>query len=312
MNNKEQSVHVPVMMKEAIDALHLQKGMSVIDATLGGGSYTRALHNSVMPGGRVIAIDQDQDAIMRFEKSFPDLADDITLVHKNYSQIRTICQEHGIRDVDAIVADLGISSDQLERAERGFSFLSDGPIDMRMNSTEGVSAQELVNHASREELMRVLRLYGEQQHARKVADAIIGARPLETTGELSQIVAHALAKAYRGKKIHPATKTFQALRIAVNDEYGHLETFLEDAVALLRRGGFMSVVSFHSGEDRIVKNTFRMMARTCQCPESAPVCTCKATPSVRIVHHKGITPSAEEVAQNPRARSARLRIIEKI
>ncbi len=313
-----QTIHIPVMMREALEILELKKGMTVVDATLGGGGYTRALHGAVMPGGRVISIDADGEAIARFKRDYPHIASDITIVHSNYVHVREVLRENGITHVDAIVADLGLSSDQLESSVRGFSFQEDGVIDMRLDASDlsvQQSALSLVNTVSEKELTKVIYRYGEEEHAKKAAQAIIAARPLEKTSELAAVIDEAIGGFYRRKKcnssIHAATKTFQALRIAVNEEYVNLENFLAVGIEILLSGGRMSVVSFHSGEDRIVKNVFRHNTKGCVCPAEIPLCVCDTVPQVKILIKKPLQPTEDEVKNNPRSRSAKLRAIQK-
>jgi len=311
MTNNEigESIHVPVMLKEVLDKMYIKSGINVIDATLGGGSYTRALYQAVIPGGRVIAIDRDLTAINRFKQFYPKISDKITFVHKNYSQIKKICTDFSFKP-DRIIADFGLSSDQLNEPDRGFSFLLNDSLDMRMDISTGEPASNIVNRASKEELIKILKIYGDEKHARRIVDAIIKARPILTTGELSKVVMIAL-KGVKSK-IHPATKTFQALRIVVNDEYGEIEDFLKKSIEVLSVGGYLGVVSFHSGEDRIVKNIFRDFSKSCKCSENAPVCSCDGKSIIRLETKNGITPTNDEIENNPRSRSARLRIVQKI
>lgn len=291
----------------------LHEGMTVFDATLGGGGYTKEIYERIMPGGRLIACDQDQAAIARFRDAEPVLSQNIEIVHSNYSHIRKILQEMEVERVDAIVADLGVSSDQLEETDRGFSFRHGGPIDMRMDQGQSLSALEIVNRYAEEDLVKILFTYGDERFARRIAHAICVQRPIMAGDVLAQIVCDAIPhRMRRTMKVHPATKTFQALRIAVNDEYNHLKIFLTEGIESLRSGGRIAVVSFHSGEDRLVKNTFRTYARGCICAEDVPLCVCGVMPSVHVVTKKPIAPSEAEVQQNPRARSARLRVAEKI
>ena len=315
MEIEEKSKHVPVLMAEAIDALELVAGMTVVDTTLGGGGYSREIFKKIQPGGTVIAIDRDKSAIDRFQKTDPEIAEKIILVHSNYSDLRKILKENDIEAVDAIVADLGISSDHVEETDRGFSFRHDGPLDMRMDQNNGQTAAELIAHISERNLMMLLREYGDERHARRIAHAIVEVRDekmIMTTGELSAIIESAMPARARHQKIHPATRSFQALRIAVNEEYDHLRIFLTSAIDVLTASGRLAVVSFHSGEDRIVKTVFRANARGCICPKELPICKCDHEPLVRLITKKGFVPTEEEIAHNPRARSARMRDIEKI
>ena len=308
----EQTRHIPVLMHEVIDAMQLQPGMTVYDATLGGGGYTREIFQRIMPGGRLISCDQDGQAVERFQKNATDIAEQIDVVHSNYSHIRKILKEREIDAVDVIVADLGLSSDQLDETDRGFSFKNAGPIDMRMDREQSLSALEIVNHYAEKDLADIIFINGDERFSRRIARAICAQRPITTGDVLAQVVSDAMPHAVRkAMKVHPATKTFQALRIAVNDEYGHLKVFLTEGIDMLRSGGKIIVVSFHSGEDRLVKNIFRAYARGCICAHDVPICTCGMTPMVRVLTKKPITPSEEEVRENPRARSARLRVAEK-
>jgi 16S rRNA (cytosine1402-N4)-methyltransferase len=308
----ESTKHISVMQKEAIELLKLRKGMTVVDATLGGGGYTRDIYQKIMPGGMLIAFDVDINAIERFKKDFEDIANNIHIVHSNYSHIRKILKEVGVGRVDAIVADLGLSSDQIQETNRGFSFFDEGRLDMRMNQNDDLSAYDIVNNIKEEELSQILFEYGDEKYAKKIAKAICQTRPISTTKELTQIIEGVVFAPRNGKKIHPATKTFQAIRIAVNSEFEHLKVFLTEGIKVLQSSGRFIVVSFHSGEDRIVKNIFRTNARGCICEPEMPVCRCQHTPSVRVLTKKPLTPSDEESRDNPRSRSARLRAVEKI
>ncbi len=304
----EQTKHVSVMLEEVIEMLDLKQGMIVVDATLGGGGYTQEIYKRIMPGGTLIACDQDSDAINRFKEHYPEIAKDILIVHSNYSHIRKVLKEHNMRYVDRIVADLGLSSDQIEEGGRGFSFSGDNIIDMRMDRSKSLSAINIVNEFSEKELADVIFLYGDERFSRRIAKAICDKRPIISTKELADIISKAIPISVRKKmKMHPATKTFQAIRIAVNDEYEHLKTFLTEGIDVLQSSGRFVVVSFHSGEDRVVKNIFRTNARGCICDEGVPVCCCEHEPVVQFLTKKAIKPSEEEIARNPRSRSARLR-----
>ncbi len=308
----EKTKHVSVMLGEVIEMMALEQGMTVVDATLGGGGYTREIYKRIMPGGMLVACDQDAQAITRFQEHYPDIVRDIHLVHSNYSHIRTVLKECGIDSVDSIVADLGVSSDQIGETDRGFSFSSDSVIDMRMDQSSDVSAYHIVNELSEKELADVIFTYGDERFSRRIARAVCAKRPITSTKVLAEIVAEAIPAARkRTMKVHPATKTFQAIRIAVNDEYTHLKTFLTEGIDVLQRRGTFVVVSFHSGEDRLVKNIFRAHARGCMCDERLPVCCCGHVPTVDVVTKKAMTPSEEEIAHNPRSRSARLRCVVK-
>jgi 16S rRNA (cytosine1402-N4)-methyltransferase len=304
------TAHVPVMKNEVIDILDLRNGLTVVDATLGGGGYTREIYKRIMPGGTLIAIDQDIVAIKRFEKFYPEIAKNIHIVHSNYSHIRKVLKDLHIDHVDHIVADLGLSSDQLGESDRGFSFSHDAVLDMRMDQSTAQSALEIINLTPEEDLAHIIFSYGDERFARRIAHAICQNRPIRSTAVLADIVVKAIPRgAQRSSRVHPATRTFQAIRIAVNDEYEHLRIFLTEGMNLLQKDGKMIVVSFHSGEDRLVKNIFRSNARGCICAPEMPVCQCGQKPIVTLITRKVIKPTEEEVANNSRARSARLRAV---
>lgn len=317
--------HIPVLLQEIVERLYLKKGDRVVDATLGGGGHALALLKKVSPGGTVIAFDTDAHAIERFQKRVERedtlgaqaIADgSLVLVHRNYSALGDTLQHLGGERVAAIIADLGFSSDQIEDPERGFSFRKDGPLDMRLHQESELTAEKIVNEYSQEDIERILRAYGDEPYARRIAQVIVLARekaPIQRSTALAALVERAYPAAVRAKSsLHPATRTFQALRIAVNHEFEHLERLLSEAVEWLQPKGHLAIITFHSGEDRIVKQFFLSEAKGCVCPKSFPVCLCKKTPRVRILTKKPIIPSAEEIAVNPRARSAKLRIVEKV
>lgn len=308
----EQTKHVSVMLDEVIELMELEKGMVVVDATLGGGGYTQEIYKRIMPGGTLIAFDQDMDAIDRFREYYPEIASNILIVHSNYSHIRKVLKEHDIDHIDRIVADLGLSSDQIGETDRGFSFSGDSLIDMRMDRSNDLSAFNIINELAEEDLAEIIFTYGDERFSRRIANLICEKRPISSTVELADIITNAIPDSARNKmKVHPATKTFQAIRIAVNDEYGHLKTFLAEGIDILQSSGRFVVVSFHSGEDRLVKNIFRTNARGCICDEELPVCCCEHEPMVQLLTRKAIKPSEEEIAKNPRSRSARLRAVVK-
>ncbi|MFZ3032050.1 MAG: 16S rRNA (cytosine(1402)-N(4))-methyltransferase RsmH [Candidatus Moraniibacteriota bacterium] len=315
--------HIPVLLEEVRVGLHLQKGMTVVDATLGGGGHARMMLAEVFPG-RVIALDTDREALDRFEAS---VASDVllkqaseeerlVLVQSNYSDVAGVLDRMGAEKVDAILADLGFSSDQIEEASRGFSFQEEGPLDMRLNQTTPLTADQIVNEYSEAKLEELLREYGDERESRRIAKAIVekrGEQSLHTTGELRELIEAVYPKKLRyALKIHPATKTFQALRIAVNREFEHLESFLTQAVECLRVGGRLAIITFHSGEDKRVKQFMKAQAQGCVCPPNFPVCRCGQVPKIKIVTKKAIVSGDEELARNPRARSAKLRVIEKV
>lgn len=305
--------HIPVMMDEVLEMMELKKGMTVFDGTLGGGSYTREIYKRIMPGGTLIACDQDMDAIDRFREYYPEIAQHIHLVHSNYSHIRKVLKNIDVHHIDRIVADLGLSSDQIGESDRGFSFSSDGNIDMRMDKNAEVSALDIINTYSSDDLSQIIFEYGDERFARRIAHNICDHRPVSSARDLAQLISDAIPVRFRSKShIHPATKTFQAIRIAVNDEYEHLKTFLTEGIEVLQRSGRFIVVSFHSGEDRLVKNIFRANTRGCICEPEMPVCRCEHEPQVQLLTRKPIAPTDEEITKNPRSRSARLRAVVKV
>ncbi|MCK4635702.1 MAG: 16S rRNA (cytosine(1402)-N(4))-methyltransferase RsmH [Candidatus Moranbacteria bacterium] len=307
----KESIHIPVMMKEAIEMLNLKSGMTVVDATLGGGGYAREIYQKIMPDGKLIVFDRDKQAIERFKNNYPEIAENIIYVHSNHADVRKVLKENSIDSVDAIVADLGLSSDQLNDSKRGFTFQKDSPLDMRMDLEEKHNAMDVVNKAEVDSLADIIYSYGDERHSRKIARAIVKNRPIESTVQLAEIVKKVLPLNWKSK-INPATKTFQAIRIFVNKEYEHLRIFLTDGIELLREGGRIAIVSFHSGEDRIVKNSFRTNARGCVCPDVIPVCVCDHEALVKIITKKPLKPSEKEIKNNPRSRSACLRVAERI
>ena len=315
------TIHKTVLLQETIDALDLKPGMTVVDATLGGGGHALEVLTKIGDKGRLIAFDQDDHAIARFEKRLsarsgkPAAEKSITLLHASFSTLKDRLAEIGISKVDAIVADLGISSDQLADIGRGMSFQTDAPLDMRMDARSALTAAVVVNTYSEQQLRTVLQEYGEEKYAASIARAITQRRidqQITRTLQLVEIIEQAVPPAYRHKKIHGATKTFQALRIEVNGELEVLRPFLTQAVDVLAPGARLAVISFHSGEDSIVKRFMRENARGCICPPECPVCRCDGKAKLRIVTRKPIVPSEEEINGNPRSRSAKLRVAEKL
>jgi len=289
-------------------------GGTYIDGTFGGGGHSSLLLQRVNGDARLYAIDADPDAVTRAEAlASSPLGGSVVPVHANFRELDEIARRHGINAVDGILLDLGLSSFQLGQAERGFAFRFEGPLDMRFDPTTGQSAADLVNTLDAEDLARILWRYGEESRSRQIARAIVAQResqPIETTTDLASIVEKAVG-GRRGKAIHPATKTFQALRIAVNEELSALETVLHAAIGLLRSGGRLVVISFHSLEDRIVKQTFALESQGCICPPDQPVCTCDHSPRLRRVG-KPVKPTQAEIEANPRSRSAIMRVAERV
>src|SRR6185369_380320 len=322
MKEVNKTKHIPVLFDEVIKGLSLVPGKIVVDATLGGGGHARAFLQEVLSNGTVIAIDTDLQAIERFTKGADAVVREAIengrckIFHGNYSALKEIVTRAGEEKVDAIFADLGFSSDQIEDAGRGLSFQLDGPLDMRLDQSSFLTAARIVNTYTQSEIEKILREFGDEPQARRIAQAI-GKRRKEkefsTTSELRELILDIYPKKLRyAQKIHPATKTFQALRIAVNSELDHLKQFLEASVELLRTKGRLAVITLHSGEDRVVKKFFKEQAQGCICPPDFPVCRCGRISIVRLISKKPVTAGTAEESKNPRARSAKLRIVEKI
>ena len=311
----ETTEHRPVLAHPLIESLQPQEGATVVDGTLGAGGITALLSQNVGESGRVIAIDRDGDAIERARGRFAS-AGNVTLVQGNFADLARILEELEIPAVDAVALDLGISSIQLDDGRRGFSFRHDGPLDMRMDQTGGtLTAAEIVNSWSEKEIVEILRNYADERFARRIASGIIKRRrtePFTTTFQLRECVEHAVPAAMLHRRLHPATKTFQALRIAVNDELRNLESGLQATINALRPGGRLGVISFHSLEDTLVKVTLNVSATSCICPPQQPVCTCAHRASLHLLSRRAIKPDPAELSSNPRSRSARLRVAEKL
>ncbi len=304
-----ESPHIPVLLAPTLTLLEVRQGGRYIDGTVGAGGHSLAILEASGPDGRLLGLDQDPQALQVAGARLPH--DQVVLVNANFRDLHTVAAEHGFTQVDGILLDLGVSSLQFDTAERGFAFQYDAPLDMRMSPATPVTAADLVNTLPEGELADVIYEYGEEPASRRIARAIVAARPIESTGQLAQIVARAAGKPGRWR-IHPATRTFQALRIAVNDELGALTAALPQAVSLLAPGGRLAVISFHSLEDRIVKTFFRDEARDCICPPHQPVCTCGHKATLRIITRKPVEADEAEVQQNSRARSAKLRVAERL
>ena len=302
--------HVSVLLKETVDGAFTDPKGVYADLTTGGGGHSLELAKR-LDGGRLICFDQDKEALEAAGERLKGLP--VTLVRSNFCEMKSVLADLGIKELDGIIADLGVSSHQLDTAERGFSFHDDAPLDMRM-SGEGLSARDVVNEYDEGELAKILFDYGEEKFGNRIARGIVNARltaPIETTGQLAEIIKSSVPAAYRREK-NPCRKSFQAIRIEVNHELDVLETALTDGFDVLKVGGRMSVITFHSLEDRIVKNRFKEFCTGCTCPPEFPVCVCGRKPMGRLVDKKPITASPEELERNPRSRSAKLRIIEKI
>ena len=299
--------HTPVLLVEVLEGLQIKPGGLYIDATTGAGGHSRAILLASAPTGRLLCIDTDPQALDAARQNLADFVSRIQFVCANFSDLKAVAVQRGFERVDGILLDLGVSSLQLDNPARGFSFQKEGPLDMRL-SGQGRSAADLLNHLPETELADIIWQFGEERQSRRIARAIVENRPLHTTTDLARLVAR--VKGGR-EKIHPATKTFQALRIAANRELDALESVLPQAVRLLAPKGRLAVITFHSLEDRMVKEFFRKESRDCICPPGAPICTCNHQASLRLVNKRAIMPSGDEKGQNRRSRSAKLRVVER-
>ncbi len=306
--------HVSVLLQECLDALAIKPDGIYVDGTLGGAGHSSRIA-ARLTTGKLIGIDRDPVALKAASERLAPYGERVQLVHANFCQITQVLQDLGISGVDGILLDLGVSSPQLDDGERGFSYMADAPLDMRMNSEDTLSAYEVVNTWSYEQLRRILYEYGEERYAPQIASAICRRREVQsihTTLELVDIIRSAMPPAALREKQHPAKRSFQAIRIAVNDELGAVEQVMRDAVPCLNPGGRLAVITFHSLEDRIVKNGMTGAARGCTCPPNFPVCVCGNKPKVKLISRKPIVASDKELNDNPRARSAKLRVCEKL
>ena len=306
--------HVSVLLDECLDGLNIKPDGIYVDGTLGGAGHSSQIAKRLTTG-RLIGIDRDPVALKAAGERLAPYQDRVTLVHSNFCEIKQVLQELQIPGVDGILLDLGVSSPQLDDSARGFSYMADAPLDMRMNGEDALTAADVVNEWSQEELKRILYTYGEERYAPQIAAAICRTReesPIKTTLELVDVIRSAMPAAALREKQHPAKRSFQAIRIAVNDELGSVEKVMEDAVPLLNTGGRLAVITFHSLEDRIVKTAMAAASKGCTCPPSFPVCVCNKKPQVRLVSRKPIVASSQELEENPRSRSAKLRVCEKL
>ena len=306
--------HVSVLLQECLDGLDIKPDGIYVDGTLGGAGHSSQIAKRLTTG-RLIGIDRDPVALAAAGERLEPYKDRVTLVHANFCEIARVLQELDIPGVDGILLDLGVSSPQLDDGARGFSYMADAPLDMRMNNQDVLTAETVVNTWPQEELKRILYTYGEERYAPQIAAAICRRReaaPIQTTLELVDIIRSAMPPAALREKQHPAKRSFQAIRIAVNDELGSVEKVMEDAIPLLKPGGRLAVITFHSLEDRIVKTAMAAASKGCTCPPSFPVCVCGKKPQVRLVSRKPITAAAKELEENPRSRSAKLRVCEKL
>lgn len=305
--------HVSVLLKETVDQLVIKPDGIYVDGTLGGGGHSSYLA-SQLTTGLLIGIDQDDDALEAARKRLAEYGDVFKAVHSNFEQVEDVLDALEIEAIDGMLIDLGVSSYQLDEAERGFSYMHDGDLDMRMNRNQELSAYDVVNTYSEDGLHQIIKDYGEERWAKRIAKFIVEKReeaPLKTTYDLVDVIKAAIPKKARMDGPHPAKRTFQAIRIEVNNELGIISNTIEACVRRLKPGGRMSVITFHSLEDRIVKQTFKRLATGCVCPKEFPVCTCGQEPIVKLITRKPMLPTAEELEVNPRARSAKLRVCEK-
>ena len=305
--------HVSVLLNECIEALQIKGNGIYVDGTMGGGGHSYEIAKRLDQGGRLICIDQDENAHMAAKVKLAPFLDRITFVKNNFGNIKAILDELGIDRIDGMLLDIGVSSHQLDEGERGFSYREDAPLDMRMDTSKHFSAYDVVNTYSEAELDRVIFTYGEERWAKRIAQFIVKERqdkPIETTGQLVEVIKKAVPKGARSDGPHPAKRTFQAIRIEVNGELDVLEQAIRDGGARLKEGGRLCIITFHSLEDRIVKNEFRTLEHPCTCPPQFPVCMCGKVAKGRVITRKPILPSTEELEENRRSHSAKLRVFE--
>lgn len=304
-------MHIPVLLQETIYFLQPKPGGKYVDGTVGGGGHARAILQASDPDGLLLAFDRDPEAIDYARAQLKDFHDRLTFIQASYGDMDSYTSSCGFEHVDGILLDLGLSSRQLENPERGFSFSQPGPLDMRFDASKGISAAEMLNDLTEDAIADILWRYGELKNSRYLAKAIVNERPIATTDQMADLVLRKMKPYHRGR-IHPATLVFQALRIAVNGELGELEKGLTAALRILKTGGRLVVISFHSLEDRIVKQFFREQSKDCICPPEQPICTCNYEPLLSVVTKKVVRPSDSEITRNPRSRSARLRVAQKL
>ena len=307
--------HVSVLLYECIEALNIRDGYTYIDCTAGGGGHSLEIAKRMGKNSRLICFDRDKNAIAAATERLKDYLDRVTFVNENFENLGRVIKELNIENLGGVLADLGCSSHQFDTPERGFSYMHDAPLDMRMDTDAPLSAYEVVNEYDEAELRRVIFEYGEERFSARIASSIVKAReisPIKTTGELSDIIKSAIPKAQRMDGPHPAKRTFQAIRIEVNRELDSIRPLIEDAANALAPTGRIAIISFHSLEDRIVKQTYKSLMTGCTCPKDFPVCICGNKPKIKEVTKKPTLPSDEELNANPRARSAKLRVAEKI
>ncbi len=308
--------HQPVLMNQTLNSLKLRPGGVYLDGTLGGGGHTEAILQATEPDGKVIGLDQDDEALAAASQRLKPFGERFCPIRANFAEMEQVLAAEGIAGLDGVLLDIGVSSHQLDEPDRGFSYMQDGPLDMRMDRRGSQTAADLVAELSESELANLIYRYGEEKFSRRIARRIVEQRaqtPIESTKQLAELISAAIPAAQRRKeKQHPAKRTFQALRIAVNDELGVLERGLVAAFASLKSGGRLSVITFHSLEDRIVKNYFAGLAKGCECPPEFPVCVCGKQPQALLITRRPQTATEDELQSNPRARSAKLRTVEKL
>jgi len=307
-------VHTPVMLRECLDALCIRPDGNYVDGTLGGAGHSSEIAKRLTTTGRLIGIDHDEAAVRAAGERLAPYRDHVVIVRDNYRNFRQVMNDQHMDFADGILLDLGVSSYQIDNPERGFSYMNDAPLDMRMDTRGGMTAADIVNDFSEEELTRILRDFGEERFARNIARKIAERRKkarIETTGELVEIIRSGIPKKFQDASGHPAKRTFQAIRIALNDELTVLSDSLDAMIDALAPGGRLCIITFHSLEDRIVKNAFRTNEHPCTCPPDLPVCVCGKKPKGKVISRKPILPGEEEMKANPRARSAKLRVFER-
>ncbi|MBQ2994226.1 MAG: 16S rRNA (cytosine(1402)-N(4))-methyltransferase RsmH [Peptococcaceae bacterium] len=307
--------HIPVLFHEIMDIMAPKAGEVFVDCTLGGGGHSRGFLERMGDDGRLIGIDQDTNALKAAQDNLAEFGERVTYVHSNYNNLDEILNRYAPDGVDGILFDIGVSSHQLDEKDRGFSYMQDAPLDMRMDQSRKFSAWDVVNTYSEDELHRIIKEYGEERWAKRIAKFIVDFRkdkPVDTTGELVDIIKRAIPKGAREEGSHPAKRTFQAIRIEVNDELGVLTRTISVAAKHLKKGGRLGIISFHSLEDRIVKEQFRYLASDCICPPELPFCQCDKVSEVKILTRKPVTATEEELAANSRSKSAKFRAVEKI
>ncbi len=303
-------IHIPVLLDEAIEGLQARPGGCFVDCTVGLGGHAAGILERIMPSGRLLGIDADPEAIEVSKDELSNYGEAVTLVNDNFVNLEAICKRYHFHPVDGVLFDLGVSSLQLDTAERGFSFHLDAHLNMRFDPGQGLTASDIVNTFSEQELARLIEKYGEERHSRRIARHIVQNRPVATTLELARLIEQASRS--KRARIHPATRTFMALRIAVNSELQNLEPALKQAIDLLRPEGRLAVISYHSLEDRIVKQFMRRAASSCLCPPGTVMCCCGHVPTLKLISRKVIKPTSLEIESNPRSRSAKLRIAERL